>query len=99
MSTVSRSIDDARAKHALMGQYIAECDRIESFHKAIVNGDRLDGGEFMVDREEMLEVFERRRDRLFNELKNKGISIIAEASETLPSIAREQAKQNDKEAV
>lgn len=97
MSATTRSLEDARSKHELMGKYIAECERIDSFKAKF--GESLsctlgeDLAEWIITVGERLEVFERRRERLLKELENKGIRIQAEA-DSLPSIARAIEQQN-----
>ena len=96
MNATVRSLDDAKAKQAMLSQYIAECERIERW-RSEVNMETVTNGEFDITPEERCEVFERRRDRLENQLKNAGIRLHAEAAETLPSIARAQATLTEKE--
>ena len=99
MSATPRSLEDARAKQALLAQYVAECERIESFrakygdNQACVLGEDL--ADWVITVGERLEVFERRRDRLENALKNVGIRLYAEVTETLPSIAKALAEQGE----
>lgn len=92
-STSVRDLSDAKAKRDLLDSYIAECERIDIF-KAELDADSMPAStdEYAITHEERLEVFERRRDRLHQELVNKGIRINAEASDTLPSIARAHAQ-------
>ena len=99
MSATTRSLDDARSKHELMGKYIAECERIDAFKvkfnvpediNCVIADDFYD---WSITVGERLEVFERRRERLLKDLENKGIRIQPE-SESLPSIARAIEQQN-----
>jgi|GEM_PF-7064921 len=88
-ATSVRDLSDAKAKRDLLDSYIAECERIDIF-KADLDAGSLTAGsdEYSITHEERLEVFERRRDRINQELAKKGIRVNAEASDTLPSIAR-----------
>jgi len=100
MSATPRSLEDARAKQALLAQYVGECERIEAFkakymqelgNEGCVLGEDL--ADWCITIGERLEVFERRRDRLENALKNAGIRLHAEAdAPSLPSIQREQQR-------
>lgn len=99
MSATPRSLEDARAKQALLAQYVTECERIESFRSIYLKspGDENcvlieDLADFAIKAGEYLEVFERRRDKLENALKNAGIKLHADATESLPSITREQQR-------
>jgi hypothetical protein len=96
MNATVRSLDDAKAKQSLLAQYIAECERIDAW-KEHSEGCADDESEFGITIAEKLEVFERRRDRLENALKNAGIRLHAEAADTLPSIARAQQAATDKD--
>lgn len=82
MNATVRSMEDARSKRDLLDSYIAECERIEKFKVRQIG----ESAGFSITDAEMMEVFERRRDRLLGELTNKGIRIHAE-SETLKSLA------------
>ena|ERR1700761_1713540 len=87
-ATSVRDLSDAKAKRDLLDSYIAECERIEEY-KAYCEANIDEAiGRFGIFRDECLEVFERRRESLHQQLVNKGIRINAEASDTLPSIAR-----------
>jgi|ERR1700761_2712265 len=82
MNATFRSLDDAKAKQALLSQYIAECERIDEL-KALLplcDASNTVPGQFDITNEETLEVFERRRDRLHDELVNCGIRLHAETS-------------------
>lgn len=92
MSNTTRSLEDARSKHALMGEYIEECERIDDFGLPEFIQQRHDP-RFEISDAERMEVFHRRRERLLKELENKGIRIQAEA-DSLPSIARAIEQQN-----
>ncbi len=85
MSATQRSLEDARAKHDLMGQYIEECERIDDFDLPEFIQSK-DDPRFAITDAERLDVFHRRRERILKELENKGIRIHAE-SETLKSLA------------
>jgi hypothetical protein len=95
MSTNSRSLDDAKAKRDLLDGYIAECDRIERYKAHCEIAGPIPMGDFDILDSERIEVFEHRRDRLYNELTNKGIKLHSDAVDTLPSIARAQASQGE----
>lgn len=92
MSATPRSLEDARAKQALLAQYIEECERIDAYKSEQYSGDDVTSGRFNITREEMIEVFERRRDRIYNDLTNKGIKLHTETNDTLPSIAKAHAE-------
>ena len=90
MTNSVRDLADAKAKRDLLHAYISECERVEQY--AAVNQHFPETGEFAITYEERLGVFERRRDRLYNDLVNKGIKLHTEASDTLPSIAKAHAE-------
>jgi len=90
-ATSVRDLSDAKAKRDLLDSYIAECERIEEWRAWYVNNDLDDcvgPKQFEITPAERIEVFERRRDKLHNDLQNHGIKLHKEASDTLPSIAR-----------
>lgn len=92
-ATTTKNLDDAKAKRDLLQAYIEECERIDRYTTSQHIAEP--ASEFGVTGDERLEVFERRRDRLYNELTNKGIKLLSDAgADTLPSIARALEQQS-----
>lgn len=92
MSTPIRGTEAVKAMRDLFSEYLAECERIDSFKAKFGNNMQCVLGEDLADWTitvgERLEVFERRRDAIAAKLENKGFKVTSESNDTLPSIAR-----------
>ncbi len=93
MTTPIRGTEAVKAMRDLFSDYLVECDRIERFKVREID----DSAGFSITEDEMLEVFERRREAIAAKLENKGFKVTAESNDTLPSIARAASQLNEKE--
>lgn len=94
MSCTIRTIEELQALESLFDQYREQSEllkQVEALSDMPVLIDFKNLSSMQVTRQELIELVQRRRESISNELQNKGIKLALDTPEPLSSIRRQQA--------